>query len=75
VTTNARGKRKRTYRHKDYRTPCEKLRTLPNWEKSLKPGITAEMLRRQASAHSDTESAQRMQKAKLALLARCRNPR
>jgi hypothetical protein len=75
VTTNARGKRKRTYRHKDYRTPYEKLRSLPDWEKSLKPGITAEMLRRQASARSDTESAQRMQKAKLALLARCRKPR
>jgi hypothetical protein len=75
VTINARGKRKRTYRHKDYRTPYEKLTSLPEWEKSLKPGITAESLRQQAAARSDTEAARRMQKAKLALLARCRKPR
>jgi len=75
VMINARGKRKRTYRHKDYRTPYEKLTSLPEWEKSLKPGITAEALRKQAAASSDTDAARRMQKAKLALLARCRKPR
>lgn len=75
VTTNARGKRKRTYRHKDYRTPYEKLTSPPGWEKSLKPGITPELLQKQATARSDTEAARRMQKAKLALLARCRKPR
>jgi hypothetical protein len=32
--TNARGKRTRTDRHKDYRTPYEKLLLLPEWEKS-----------------------------------------
>ena len=75
VTTNPRGKRKRTYRHKDYRTPYEKLTSLPEWEKSLKAGITPELLRRQATTRSDTEAARRMQKAKLALLARCRKSR
>ena len=74
VVTNARGKRKRTYRHKDYRTPYEKLTSLPEWEKSLKEGITPAMLQQQAAARSDTESARRMQKAKLALLNRCRKP-
>lgn len=72
VTTNERGKRKRRYPHKDYRTPYEKLRSLPEWEKNLKEGITAEMLQSQAQARSDTEAAQRMQKAKVALLTRCR---
>lgn len=72
VTTDRRGKRKRTYRHKDYRTPFEKLLSLPEWDKNLKEGITAAMLQRQAAAQSDTEAARRMQKAKLALLARCR---
>jgi hypothetical protein len=72
VTSDRRGKRKRTYRHKDYRTPYEKLRSLPEWEKSLKDGITAEILQTQASARSDTEAARRMQKAKVALLDRCR---
>jgi hypothetical protein len=75
VVTNARGKRKRTYRHKDYRTPYEKLTSLPEWEKSLKEGITPAMLQRQATASRDTEAARRMQKAKLALLARCRQTR
>jgi hypothetical protein len=75
VTTNARGKRKRVYRHKDYRTPYEKLMSLPEWEKCLKLGITAAWLQKQAEARSDIEAARRMQKAKLALLARCRKPR
>ena len=75
VTTNARGKRKRTYRPKDYQTPYEKLTSLPEWEKSLKSEITPELLQRQAAARSDTEAARRMQKAKLALLARCRKRR
>ena len=75
VTTNARGKRKRTYRHKDYRTPYEKLMSLADWEKCLKPGITAASLQTQAAARNDIEAARRMQKAKLALLTRCRKPR
>jgi hypothetical protein len=75
VTTNARGKRKRIYPHKDYRTPYEKLMSLPDWETCLKPGITAALLQKQAAAQSDIEAARRMQKAKLALLARCRKPR
>jgi hypothetical protein len=74
VVINARGKRKRTYRHKDYRTPYEKLTSLENWQKHLKAGITADMLQGQAADRSDTEAARRMQKAKLALLANCRRP-
>jgi len=75
VEVNARGKRKRTYRHKDYRTPYEKLTSLPGWEKSLKAGISPAWLQQQAAARSDTEAARRMQKAKLALLAGCRRSR
>jgi len=74
ITVNGRGKRKRTYRHKDYRTPYEKFQSLASWEKCLKEGITAAMLQRQASAMSDTEAARRMQKIKLELLGRCRKP-
>jgi hypothetical protein len=72
VATNSRGKCKRSYRHRDYRTPYEKLKSLPEWEKSLKPGITPALLQQQAQARSDTAAARHMQKAKLALLARCR---
>lgn len=75
VTANSRGQRKRTYRHNDYRTPYEKLTSLADWEKFLKDGITSAMLQQKAAARSDTQAARRMQKAKLALLTRCRKPR
>jgi len=75
LRTLARGKRRRLYRAEDYRTPYEKLISLPHWQQYLKPGITAELLERQARRCSDTAAAQQMQKAKLALLARCRGVR
>jgi hypothetical protein len=75
VLTNARGKRRRTYPHNDYQTPFEKLKSLPNWEFYLKPGVTAQSLERQARRMSDTEAARQMQNAKLALLARVRTNR
>jgi hypothetical protein len=75
IKTNPQGKRKRTYRHKDYRTPWEKLTSLQDWQNYLKEGITDAMLTRQAQDKSDTEAARRMQKAKLILLARCRKQR
>jgi len=75
ITTNSRGKRKRTYRQKDYRTPYEKLASLEIWTDYLKEGITAGMLQRQAEALTDTVAARRMQKAKVSLLARCRTTR
>ena len=72
VQVDRQGKRKRTYRTEDYRTPYEKLISLPSWEGYLKPAITAQLLRRASALQSDTESAQRMQKAKITLLAKCR---
>jgi hypothetical protein len=75
VQATARGKRRRVYRHNDYRTPYEKLTSLPDWQKHLKESVTEQMLKREAETMSDTEAAQRMQKAKLALLARCRSGR
>lgn len=75
MAINPRGKRKRTYRHKDYRTPYEKLASLAGWQKYLKEGITEGILKRQTESMSDTAAARRMQKAKLTLLARCRKTR
>ena len=75
IATNPRGKRTRTYPHQDYRTPYEKLTSLTDWHKQLKEGISEHRLSAQAQRMSDTEAAQRMQKAKLALLARCRSKR
>ena len=75
VETNARGKRRRNYPHQDYQTPFEKLTSLSGWQTYLKPGITEQRLRSQARQKTDTEAAQQMQKAKLALLARSRSTR
>ena len=68
----SRGQRRRIYRAQDYRTPYEKLSSLEDWEQYLKEGIRPELLERQAQRMSDTEAAERMRKAKLALLAQCR---
>jgi hypothetical protein len=72
IQTDRRGKRKRVYKHTDYRTPYEKLCSLPDWQLRLKDGITPQRLSAEAERMNDTEAARRMQKAKLALLARCR---
>jgi hypothetical protein len=72
IQVRSRGKRRRLYRPDDYRTPYEKLSSLPDWEQHLKPGITRVYLADQAQRMSDTEAARQMQKAKLALLERTR---
>jgi len=72
IRTGPRGRRKRIYQVDDYRTPFEKLTTLPKWESYLKPGLTAEQLQRSSKVLSDTQAARKMQKAKIALLAQCR---
>jgi hypothetical protein len=75
VTRDRRGRRQRRYRAEDYQTPYEKLGSLADWQKYLKPGVTPEQLERESKHMSDTEAAQRMQREKLALLAKCRTPR
>jgi hypothetical protein len=72
IQIGSRGRRKRIYPADDYRTPFEKLVSLPKWESYLKPGLDAEKLQHTSRQLSDTEAARRMQKAKTALLARCR---
>lgn len=72
IVTNAKGKRKRVYRHDDYRTPYEKLKSIKGWQKCLKEGISKVRLDLQAKQMTDTVAAQRMNKAKLELLSKCR---
>jgi hypothetical protein len=72
IQVGSRGKRRRRYRADDYRTPYEKLISLPDWARHLKAGITSSHLESQAKRMSDTEAARRMQKAKQALLAKTR---
>ncbi|HEY3455985.1 MAG TPA: transposase family protein [Bryobacteraceae bacterium] len=75
IKTLARGRRRRIYPAENYRTPFEKLISLSNWEKHLKPGVTAALLERLARQLSDTEAARQMQQAKQLLLARSRGAR
>lgn len=72
VQVNERGKQRRRYPVDQYRTPYEKLQTLPKWTNCLKKSVTAERLAQQANAMTDTESARRMQQARDQLLARSR---
>ena len=67
-----KGRVRRRYPAEGYMTPFEKLRSLPDWQDYLKPGITEKMLQAWATRRSDTEAARLMQKAKLGLLWRIR---
>jgi transposase InsO family protein len=72
VGLDAGGKRTRTYKLADYATPYEKLKSLPEAEKGLKPGINWAQLDRVAGLMSDTESARKMVAAKAQLLRICK---
>jgi len=75
VSLDERGKRKRKYKTEDYRTPWEKLKSLPAVEKCLKPGVSVLGMEREALAVSDTACAQRMSAAKAKLLQQCKAQR
>jgi transposase InsO family protein len=74
VSLDQRGKRQRTYKAEDYRTPFEKLQSLPEAERLLKPGLSLPELEQRALAISDTECARRMSAAKSKLLRQCQTP-
>ena len=58
------GKKKVTYPPENYMTPYEKLKSLPNWQQYLRPGVTEEMLEAQANAKTPNQAAREMQEAK-----------
>jgi len=64
IEVDGRGRRHRRYRANGYRTPFEKLSSLPDWVRYLKPGVTRESLERTARAMSDTTAAERLQAAR-----------
>lgn len=72
VVGGRRGKRKRLYRAEDYRTPYEKLTSLKDWTRHLKPAMTAQRLSRQAAERSDLQAAQQMTAARDTLLGKAR---
>lgn len=74
VSLDERGKRQRKYKIDDYRTPFEKLQSLPEAEQFLKPGLSLPDMEKRALAISDTECARRMSAAKGKLLRQCQTP-
>ena len=72
VKLDERGRRRSRYRHQDYATPYEKLRSLPDAHRYLKDGLRWEILDGFAYALSDTEAARRMMRGKAELLRECK---
>jgi len=60
-TVDKKGKIKKVYKEKDYMTPYEKLKSLPNYQLYLKAGITIEMLDKIAERKNDNEIAKEVQ--------------
>ena len=65
VTISEKGRR--TKKYKTYMTPYDRLKSLPNAQKYLKPGIAFADLDKKAMAQSDFEAARLMQEAKARL--------
>jgi len=64
IITDAKGRQKKHYRYEHMTTPYEKLKSLPNAEQFLKPGLSFHSLDDIAYAISDNEAAKRLQEAR-----------
>lgn len=58
-----KGKIKKTYPYEEVMTPYEKLKSLPQAENCLRPGVTFDTLETIANQMSDNQFAERMEKA------------
>jgi transposase InsO family protein len=72
IEVDEKGRQQRYYRR--YQTPLETLLALSPSAPALRTGLTVAVLQRIAAAVSDTEAAQRMQRAKGKLFERLRAP-
>nr|VFK49779.1 MAG: Integrase core domain-containing protein [Candidatus Kentron sp. SD] len=64
IKTDSKGKQRKSYPYEKMMTPYEKLKSLPEAEDYLKPGVTFEELGTIASGISDNQSARNMNEAK-----------
>lgn len=62
--TDAKGRQRKHYPYKLMMTPYEKLKSMPNAEHCLKPGVTFEQLNAKAFAMSDNAAAEHLNKAR-----------
>lgn len=68
IKTDKKGKETKTYPHKNYMTPYEKLKSIKNVKKYLKSKSSFEKLDATAYAMSHTEHAIQMQEQKIKML-------
>jgi hypothetical protein len=61
---DAKGKIQKTYPHDQIMTPWERLKSIPDYQNYLKPGITSQALEHIANAMSDNEAAKQVQQAR-----------
>lgn len=61
ITVDSKGKQKKTYEYKHMMTPYEKLKSLPDAQKYLKPDVTFNQLDDIARAMTDNEAADYLQ--------------
>lgn len=61
---DAKGKIRKTYPYEQIMTPWERLKSIPQYKKYLKPGITSPSLENQATAMSDNDAASKVQEAR-----------
>jgi transposase InsO family protein len=66
-SVDAKGKLRKHYRYQDMMTPYDKLKSLPDASKYLKPGITFQALDEIASQYSDNDAALRLNQARAEL--------
>ena len=64
---DAKGKQRKRYPYDRMMTPYDKLKSLPNAEHFLKPGLTFEQLDAQAKEMSDNEAAEQLHKQRVTL--------
>jgi transposase InsO family protein len=69
---DARGKRKRTYKHEDYATPYEKLKSLKEAEQYLRKNVSFQELDQRARQMSPSECGSKLEAAKAQLLRGCK---
>ncbi len=64
TVTDAKGKQRKRYRYEHLMTPYDKLKSLPNAHRFLKPGMTFEQLDALVAARSDNDAARAMNEAR-----------
>ena len=73
-TIDAKGKRKKRYPHEAVMTPLEKLASLHQPERFLKPGMTLSRLHSEANSITDNQAAERLNQARTALFQSLNRP-